>query len=239
MVRFFQGAGNDPGNAMSLHPFRRNSIMQTEHRPPSQATVKELYANAFRCAYQSCRRPLYKVDPESGERSLNSNVAHICARSAGGPRWNATQTADENRSASNLLILCLEHASEIDKPHRVAAFPVELLKKWKQDQLDDFDAIGGQGWILTPEMADAALRASEGGTTINDSILNFGGAGGHAPGAGGGGGGAFGTNAKGGEGGPGGNTNYEEVSPHKYDFNFKLPSGENPGAGGGGGGSGG
>lgn len=208
--------------------------MPTEHRSPSQATVKELYANAFRCAYQSCKRPLYKVDPELGDRSLNSNVAHICARSEGGPRWSATQTEDENRSASNLLILCLEHASEIDKPHRVAAFPVELLQRWKQDQLKDFDAIGGQGWILTPEMADIALRASEGGTIINESVLNFGGAGGNASGAGGGGGGAFGANARGGDGGPGGNTNYEGVSPDEYDYNFKLPLGENFGAGGGG-----
>lgn len=33
----------------------------------------------------------------------------------------------ENRSTSNLILLCLEHASEVDEHDRVAEFPVSLL----------------------------------------------------------------------------------------------------------------
>ncbi len=46
---------------------------------------------------RGCPQPLYRVS-ESGERVLNSRVAHIHARSEGGPRWNPTMTAEENRA---------------------------------------------------------------------------------------------------------------------------------------------
>jgi hypothetical protein len=46
--------------------------MGVEHSRPTEATVKQLYANAFRCAHPGCDRPLYKFDPETGTRSLNS-----------------------------------------------------------------------------------------------------------------------------------------------------------------------
>ncbi|UZE19925.1 hypothetical protein LOY70_10090 [Pseudomonas sp. B21-054] len=211
--------------------------MPVEHRPPTQATVKELYANAFRCAYPSCQRPLYKVDSETGERFLNSNVAHICARSEGGERWDADMTEEENRSIRNLLILCLEHAWEVDRPNRVDVFPPNLLRTWKQEQLKEFDAIGGQGWMLTSEMASEALRASVDGITIKNSVLHLGGLGGAGPGAGGGGGGVVGKNAKAGDGGNGGSIRYESIWKSDGVLNYKLPSGESPGAGGGGAGA--
>jgi hypothetical protein len=37
-----------------------------EHREPTVATVKELYANAWLCGKPECMRPLYRVDPEWG-----------------------------------------------------------------------------------------------------------------------------------------------------------------------------
>jgi hypothetical protein len=184
--------------------------MPTVHAVPSPATIKELYANAYCCAYPGCRRPLYKVHSETGERTLNSRVSHICARSEGGPRWDSNQLEDENRSVENLLLLCLEHASEVDQTHRVADFPAELLRKWKKQQLADFDSIG-QGWALTSQMAEEAAQASFqiASQQIVNSTLDLGGTGGSAPGAGGGGGGAVGPGARGGTGGPGGTIRYE------------------------------
>src|ERR1700723_2817646 len=44
---------------------------------------------------------LYRVS-ETGKQVLNSRVAHINARSEGGPRWNAAMTAAENRSYDSL-----------------------------------------------------------------------------------------------------------------------------------------
>jgi hypothetical protein len=46
--------------------------MATKHRDPTPATVKELYANAYRCAVPSCKRPLYRVDGDTGVGTLMS-----------------------------------------------------------------------------------------------------------------------------------------------------------------------
>lgn len=211
--------------------------MPREHPLPTPATVKQLYANAFRCAEPSCKRPLYKVDPLTGERSLNSNVAHICARREGGPRWDENMTAKVNRSASNLVILCVEHALEVDQPNRTDAFSPAMLRDWKQKQLNEFDALGRQGWMLTPGMTAEVLKASEEGITFNNSTLHLGGQGGKGPGAGGGGGGAVGDNAKAGEGGKGGDIRHEGSFNYRDLLDFVLPSGEFPGAGGGGAGA--
>lgn len=200
--------------------------MAKEHLEPSPATIKELYANAYRCAFPKCQRPLYKVDAETGTRTLNSRVAHICARREGGPRWNSTQSEEENRSVNNLLLLCIEHSYEIDDSNRVVDFPVELLLQWKRQQLVEFDALG-QGWSLSQQEADEVAKKSftMPRIEVTNSSISLGGEGGNAPGAGGGGGGAFGFGVKGGDGGSGGNITLDG-SP-----------GAAPGAGGSGGGS--
>lgn len=117
------------------------------HPFPTNATIKELYANAYSCAFPKCTKPLYKVDDETGIRILNSTASHICARSEGGPRWNRDQTAIENRSVNNLLALCREHAAEVDDI-KISRYSIEELHQWKRQQLADFDALGKQGWSI-------------------------------------------------------------------------------------------
>jgi hypothetical protein len=111
----------------------------------------------------------------------------------------------ENRSVSNLVVLCLEHASEVDDHRRLDTFTVGLLRDWKQRQLDESDA-AGKGCELADE--DVALVYHidhlDATTSIIDSNVVLGGEPGRAPGAGGGGGGAVGTGAVGGDGGAGG-----------------------------------
>ena len=85
-----------------------------EHRPPTPATIKQLYGTAFRCAEPSCTKPLYRLNNDTGEWILNSRVAHIRARSEGGPRWDPQMSEEDNRSDDNLVPLCEEHAFEID-----------------------------------------------------------------------------------------------------------------------------
>ena len=105
--------------------------MTIEHPPPTEATVKFLYAHAFGCAFEGCRRPLYRVDDETGIRTLNSRVCHINARREGGPRWSATQSAELNRSAENLILMCVEHAAAIDAPETLSVYPGHRLREWK------------------------------------------------------------------------------------------------------------
>src|SRR5262249_24591014 len=122
--------------------------MPLEHPPPNEATIKELYGNAIRCALPKCQRPLYKREPGSNTRTLNSRVAHICAGREGGPRWDPKQTPEQNRAGDNLILLCVEHANDIDQPARVAGFPVSLLREWKAQQLAESDATA-EGWALS------------------------------------------------------------------------------------------
>lgn len=179
--------------------------MPIEHRIPTPATAKYLYAHAFRCAFMGCRRPLYRVDDFTSERTLNSTICHIHARRENGPRWNKDQTEAENRSPENLLLMCLEHSSAIDDAKSIDAYKPSLLKEWKAAQFEEFLQIE-QGWGLNKEMAEEAIRSSfeRGAILIRDSTVNLGGIGGSAPGAGGGGGGAIGHGARGGDGGGGG-----------------------------------
>lgn len=203
--------------------------MAVEHRTPTDATIKELYANALGCAVPQCPRPLFTIGA-AGQRSLNSRVAHICARSEHGPRWDPVMTEAENRASANLIVLCVEHASAVDLPQRLQEFTVEVLRGWKQRQLDEFDAAvaargaASAGWILTPEEVADVRRSSE-STTISfqAETMFFGGMGGAAIGGGGGGGAAIGPGALGGSGGPAGTINLDGTD------------GLAPGAGGGGG----
>ncbi|CAM4410147.1 MAG: hypothetical protein LEGION0403_FIIPPAGN_02676 [Legionella sp.] len=193
-----------------------------KHKFPSVKTIKELYANAYWCASPGCRRPLYKVDNETGVRTLNSNAAHICARSEGGPRWDPDQTEDENRSINNLLALCLEHAFEIDDIKKVSQYSIEKLQQWKKQQLADFDSLGKQGWSVRNEDIEQLRNPID-----LVSVITLGGTGGTAPGAGGGGGGVLGSPySKGGDGGKGGDAIF-----------LNGRAGAAPGAGGGGAGA--
>ena len=123
---------------------------------PTVATVKRLYAHALRCARPDCTRPLYNQDNDTGEWILNSRIAHIHARRRGGPRW-MEMTAEQNRADTNLLLLCIEHSYDVDE--RPDAFPPDLLRDWKQAQLDEYVAVA-RGWPLTDVDAGRVLQAS-------------------------------------------------------------------------------
>ncbi|GAA2369559.1 hypothetical protein GCM10010170_070030 [Dactylosporangium salmoneum] len=80
---------------------------------------------------------MYRLNEQSGERVLNSHVAHIHARSEGGPRWDPSMREDDNRAPANLLLLCFPHAWEID--NLVDLYPADLLQEWKKQQIATAD----------------------------------------------------------------------------------------------------
>jgi len=137
---------------------RHNWCMPSDESPPVTAsTIRSLYGAAYRCAHPDCRRPLYNVDGESGDRILNSRVAHIHARRRGGPRW-IEMPPEENRDFDNLLLLCTQHSYEIDDfPDR---FPAEMLREWKAAQILEYDQI--HNWPLTDTEAEEVRTLSEG-----------------------------------------------------------------------------
>ena len=139
----------------------------------------------------------------------------------------------ENRSARNLVVLCVEHATEVDLPHRVAEFSVEVLQGCERDQVAAYDEAlltagtdKAVGWDLSPaEVAQVQHFSTDNSLNFRAETMVFGGLGGAAMGAGGGGGAAIGTGALGGPGGPGGQIILDGAP------------GTAPGAGGGGGAS--
>jgi hypothetical protein len=222
--------------------------MAIAHLAPTLATIKSLYATAFVCGHPECPRPLYQEDLKTGQWTLNSRICHINARSEGGPRWNAEQSAMQNRAETNLLLLCPEHASLIDDLKTRDFYSSELLREWKAGQINDYRQ-RMSGWPLTTAMAEGAISASFQNVdiAINAESIILAGQGGNAPGAGGGGGGAIGRGSKAGNGGNGGQLNIDrsdlvptEIAKETlsdvfkgFDFGAESP----PGSGGGGAGA--
>ncbi|MCB9610746.1 MAG: HNH endonuclease [Polyangiaceae bacterium] len=93
---------------------------------PSVATLKALFAlSSNRCAFADCDHPLV-VDGDL----VVGEVAHIHARSNGGPRFDPDLPADELHSAANLILLCHLHHTMVDR--RAESFPPDKLREIKQ-----------------------------------------------------------------------------------------------------------
>ncbi|WP_172274526.1 ATP-binding protein [Caulobacter sp. RHG1] len=87
------------------------------------------------CSDPNCRAPTIGAT-QDGQGEINiGTAAHICAAAPGGPRYDATQTADERKAADNGIWMCRDHGKAIDSDP--AAFPVEMLRAWKRQAEDD------------------------------------------------------------------------------------------------------
>lgn len=92
----------------------------------SQNTIKRLYGLSGNvCANPKCRNPLVTEDNQIGE------IAHICAASPDGPRYDSKMTDDERRSIDNLILLCETCNKLVDSNEK--DYPVSLLKEWKNN----------------------------------------------------------------------------------------------------------
>lgn len=169
--------------------------MPVEHPLPTDSTIYKLYASSRGCAFPGCSQAHIEVDVNTGVKVCNTQVCHIHARRENGPRWDASQTAEANRSDSNLVLLCGKHHTVVDDRRNEYFYTPELLKGWKAQQEAQL------GIPLTQEDKEAIAQTN---VFITAETLNLGGQGGAAPGAGGGGGAAIGSNAIGGRGGDGG-----------------------------------
>lgn len=98
----------------------------------TETTVRVLGQRAaYVCSNPGCRR--LTIGPQSDpEKPLITGVAaHICAASAGGPRYEASQTPDERKAITNGLWLCAVCAKKIDTDWK--AWPKERLHQMKDE----------------------------------------------------------------------------------------------------------
>ncbi|MFY1671282.1 hypothetical protein ACN27G_15115 [Plantactinospora sp. WMMB334] len=137
-----------------------------EHRTPTEGTIKQLYGTAWRCGEPTCKKPLYRLNGDTGEYILNSRIAHIHARSQGGARWDPDMSEAANRDASNLIPLCDTHAWEIDQTPQ--HFTADVLREWKRAQLAEYQTLQ-RSWSLTDVEVTDVVAASF--TTLEERLL--------------------------------------------------------------------
>jgi hypothetical protein len=141
---------------------------EAEHPRPTLATIRELYAHAFACAHPDCVEWLYQQESGSATPVLNSRVAHIHARRPNGPRWLPGMSPEDNRSAANLLLLCIPHSYEIDEDEE--RFPAAVLQQWRVAQRDEF-AARRQAWTISDNQAREVAHESFSSPAIAAPIL--------------------------------------------------------------------
>jgi hypothetical protein len=103
---------------------------------PSRDTLRELYLKSGnRCAFPGCSRLLFN---EKG--IFVGQVCHIEAAEPGGERFNASQTNEERRQPSNLMLMCYDHHVETNDE---AVFTVPRLRQMKVDHERIFSDVVG------------------------------------------------------------------------------------------------
>ncbi len=84
------------------------------------------------CSNPNCRKLTCGPSKENNNTAV-SNIgvaAHICAASAGGPRYDENMTEEERKSFHNGIWLCQNCAHLIDTD--VKTYTVDTLKEWKK-----------------------------------------------------------------------------------------------------------
>lgn len=117
-----------------------------EHRHPTPSTQKHvLSASGNECAFPGCTRLIFDLQHET----LIGTIAHIRARSENGPRFDRTQTEEENRSFGNLIALCAEHSKIVDGP-KWSDFSVSTLSTWKREHEMKVAGDSDRNWVRIP-----------------------------------------------------------------------------------------
>jgi hypothetical protein len=102
-----------------LHPVTKyaelvSRLIPRESAPPAQEKVV-VSRSGNTCAYPGCGLILTIESLAAGDRpKATGKVAHICAASPGGPRYDETMTKQQRGSADNLIYLCGPHHDAVD-----------------------------------------------------------------------------------------------------------------------------
>jgi hypothetical protein len=105
---------------------------------PTPDTLRQLYLlSGNRCAMPSCKNLV--ID---GNGVVVGHICHIRAAMPDGARFDVTMTNEERRQASNLLLLCGGHHTQIDSEKYEDLYPVERVKKIKRDHEAKFKGVG-------------------------------------------------------------------------------------------------
>jgi hypothetical protein len=110
--------------------------------PPTDTTVKELFAKSGnRCSFPGCLVPV--VDDLG---TVIGQIVHIKGVKPTSPRFDVTQTPEDRRHPSNLLIMCNPHHKVTDDE---ALYPVDRMRGIKEAHEGRFGGVvaGLQGTL--------------------------------------------------------------------------------------------
>jgi hypothetical protein len=107
---------------------------------PDLHTQRRLFAaSAGHCQNPACSNALFI---ETGEKSIHiAEMAHIFAANDGGPRANAKLSKEKRGAFENLVMLCANCHTMVDKAP--AAFPDSMMLRWKREHAEKLQRIFG------------------------------------------------------------------------------------------------
>lgn len=107
---------------------------------PDTNTQRRLFAaSGGYCQNPGCNEPLF-VEVDAQKVSI-AEMAHIFAAEDDGPRANPDFTAEERGKFANLILLCANCHTVIDKAPE--SFPDNVIKEWKSDHEAKIAAVFG------------------------------------------------------------------------------------------------
>jgi hypothetical protein len=96
--------------------------------------MKILWANAAgRCAFPGCQCRLCTDEAAKAAPYTIGEMAHICGEKSEASRYDASQSDVQRNDYANLILLCPNHHTLIDKPENLKKYSVEVLHKIKSN----------------------------------------------------------------------------------------------------------
>ncbi|MCG7637725.1 MULTISPECIES: hypothetical protein [unclassified Alteromonas] len=97
---------------------------------PNAHTQRRLFASsAGYCQNPACSEKLF--NEAEGKRFLIAELAHVFAAQDDGPRPNPELSEEERGAFENLIVLCANCHTMVDKASD--AFPDSMMKRWKRE----------------------------------------------------------------------------------------------------------
>lgn len=100
----------------------------------SEKSIKLLWSNAAgRCSFTDCNERLTVEQAAHSAPHTLGEMAHIKGKKKGSNRYDETQTDSKRDSYENLILLCPNHHTLIDKSENEETFSVDVLLNMKRN----------------------------------------------------------------------------------------------------------